>query len=266
MVPSQSDRSTKKVLVCEKDNALSRELNKALRNEGYNVSIAHTTEEGLKMLYDFLPHLVVLNISCEGMTAYEFLKKKDAEPLLKKIPLILISRDASPISMMDIPANSVAEFIITYGTEPKEIVGRILTFFGHESNEAVKTETASPANKTILWVEDDKLITNILTKKFIASGFKLILAKNGEEASVKFKEMVPDIIILDLLLPGLSGFDLLAKIKQEKNLANVPTVVLTNLNKPSDIEKAKTFGVSKYLVKAGTSLDQIVEEMHKVAR
>lgn len=266
MVTAIGSPSTKKVLVCEKDNTLSQELDKSLRNEGYDVSLCHTTEDGLKLLYDILPHLVVLNISCPGMSAYEFLKKKDTEPLLKKIPLILVSRDASPINMREIPANSVSEFIITYGAAPTEIVSRILSFFGHTSRNEVKPVLPPSVSKTILWAEDDKLIANILSKKLLSSGFQLLQVKNGEEATVKFKEMVPDVIVLDLLLPGLSGFDLMARIKQEKALANVPIVILSNLNKPSDIEKARSLGAVKYLVKAGTSLDQIVGELKKIVK
>ena len=63
--------------------------------------------------------------------------------------------------------------------------------------------------KKILWVEDDKLIGNILSKKLLSSGFDLIFTKSGVEALEHLKHVIPDIIIVDILLPGMNGFDIL---------------------------------------------------------
>src|SRR6185312_13783026 len=135
--------------------------------------------------------------------------------------------------------------------------------FGHEaSSSGAPAASSAPGDKRkLLWVEDDKLIGTILAKKLVSSGFDLFHAKNGEEAMEALKSSIPDAVVVDLMLPGMSGFDILQKMQTDPQLKKVPSMVLSNLSKPSDIEKAKMLGAKKFLVKAATSLDQIVEEI-----
>ncbi len=114
----------------------------------------------------------------------------------------------------------------------------------------------------ILWVEDDSLLGKILSKEIINSGFDLTLAKNSGEALDAIKQNIPDVIMVDLLLPGgMDGFGILEQVQSDASLKDVPKVVLSNLSKPSDIEKAKSLGANKFLIKADTSLDQIITEL-----
>ncbi|MFA6602100.1 MAG: response regulator, partial [Candidatus Paceibacterota bacterium] len=106
----------------------------------------------------------------------------------------------------------------------------------------------------------------ILGKKLTSSGFDLFHALNGEQAINYLKNNKPDLVAVDLLLPGMSGFDILAAIKADSTLEKVPKMVLSNLSKTADIDKAKSLGANKFLVKASTSLDQIVAEIRDMAR
>ena len=78
--------------------------------------------------------------------------------------------------------------------------------------------------------------------------------------------VIPDGIVIDLLMPGIGGFEILQALRADERLKNVPVMILSNLSKPSDIEKAKAFGVRKYLVKAATSLDRVVAEVTDLCR
>jgi DNA-binding response OmpR family regulator len=119
---------------------------------------------------------------------------------------------------------------------------------------------------SILWVEDDKLIGKILLKKLEDAGAEVSLAKNGEEALKAVGEKVPKIIILDVLLPGDSGFDILQKMRAISELKDTPVMMLSNMSRDSDIEKSKMYNVKKYLVKASVSLDQIVNEIADIVK
>ena len=89
----------------------------------------------------------------------------------------------------------------------------------------------------------------------------MLKAINGEEAfSILDKEM-PNIIILDILLPGMNGLDILQKIKTEERFRKIPVIILSNMSKQSDIDKAKLLGAQKFIVKAAVSLDEIIKEV-----
>lgn len=118
----------------------------------------------------------------------------------------------------------------------------------------------------ILWIEDDKLISKILSQKFIDSDFDLINSKTAEEGLEILKTTTPDVIVLDIILPQMSGFEMLQRINSDPNLRNIPVVILSNTSNPSDISRAKQFGVKKFLVKAATSLDQIIAEVSEVCK
>ena len=119
----------------------------------------------------------------------------------------------------------------------------------------------SQTKKIVLWVEDDKLIASILGKKFAATDFELIHVGTGPEVLDVIKTNTPDIFILDLMLPGMDGFEVLQKIRMENKFAKTPAIILSNLSKQGDVEKAKMLGASKFMVKASSSLDQIITEV-----
>lgn len=251
-----------KIVVIEGDASFGTRIVEALKKEGYGATLFTDGEKGLASIYDTLPHLILVDIVLPGVNGYQILEKKQAEPLLSKVPVFLLSTQGVPIDMARIPQGAVAEFILDLHADTDEIVKRINSAFGYETE--AKATAGTDHKKKIVWVEDDKLIGTILAKKLVASGFNLFHAKNGTEALAHLSNEVPDAIILDLLMPGMNGLDILQKIKADARLKNIPTMVLSNLNKQSDIDRAKALGAQKFLVKAAASLDQIVGEVRSL--
>jgi DNA-binding response OmpR family regulator len=255
-----------KILLIESDVAFGQPIMDALVADGYTVRLIKDGNEGLTAIIDTMPHLILLDVTLPGKDGYDILEKKKAEPLLAKIPVFLVSSQGVPINMQRVPEGSVVEFLMALHSNPKDILEKVNSQFGYETLP-VATETPAPtAKKKLLWVEDDKLIGTILARKFISSDFELFHAQNGEEAMNILKQVTPDGVVLDLLLPGMTGFDILQKIRMEERLKKTPVIILSNLSKPSDLEKAKILGAQKFLVKAATSLDQIVLEIKEVCK
>ena len=260
-----------KILIIEGSGAFGERIVDLLKSDGYeNVFLVKNGIDGLKSIYDFLPHLVLMDVVLPGQSGYDILAKKQAEPLLAKIPVFLMSTQGIPIIMKNVPQGSVTEYIMFMYTNPDIIVGKINRHFGYEEMNEVDLGNViieKESNKTkLLWVEDDKLIGKILGKQFIAADFELFHAHNGDEAMKYLKTNIPRVIVVDLLLPGMSGFDVLQNIKKDSGLREIPTMVLSNLSKASDIEKAKALGARKFLVKSAYSLDQIVLEVKSLCR
>jgi CheY-like chemotaxis protein len=113
--------------------------------------------------------------------------------------------------------------------------------------------------KKVLVVEDDKFLSNILKIKLERSGFIVLQAFDGEEGLRLMKAESPVLVVLDLVMPKMSGFEFLEKVSLDPQIGNVPIVVASNLGQDSDIAKAKTFGVQGYYVKAQTPIDDLVK-------
>lgn len=255
-----------KILVITGDGSFGERLLHAIQNGGYEAMLVKNGVEGLKAIYNNLPHLILLDIVVPGAEGYEILSEKSREPMLAKIPVFLMSTQGVPINMRRVPANSVAEFVLALHAQPEYILDRINRFFNNDEGGKVVKKSGAVGAKVLFWVEDDKLIGNILEKKFLSSGFDVIHVKTGNEAVERLKHSVPDIIVLDILLPGMNGLDLLQQIRSDNQLAKIPILVLSNLSKASDMERARLLGVEKYLVKAAVSLDQIVAEVRALCK
>ncbi len=113
----------------------------------------------------------------------------------------------------------------------------------------------------ILIVEDEEPMLRALTDKFSDEGFSVIQAKDGEEALEMALTTNPDIILLDIILPKMDGMTMLKKLREDEKGANVPVILLTNLDYSVGVAKAVESGAYDYLVKTDWSLDDVVNKV-----
>ena len=118
--------------------------------------------------------------------------------------------------------------------------------------------------KKILFIEDDVTLIQNLEEFIKEGGFDFFSATDGERGIELMKKEKPDLILLDLILPKKSGFDVLKEIKEDEKSANIPVVILTNLEDSKDTEKALSLGADTYLVKAGYSPQEIVKKIKEI--
>lgn len=115
----------------------------------------------------------------------------------------------------------------------------------------------------ILVVEDEKPLSDILGRALKKADYTVKFAYDGEEAVVLAKEMSPDLILLDLILPKINGFKVLEQIKKDPDVSHIPVIVLSNLGADEDIKDAFKLGAVDYYVKAQHPLLEIVEIVGK---
>jgi DNA-binding response OmpR family regulator len=114
------------------------------------------------------------------------------------------------------------------------------------------------ANK-ILIIEDDRFLRKIYKNKLEAEGFEVVEAIEGEEGLHKVSAEMPDLVVLDLMLPRKDGFDVLADIKKNPQIKDIPVVILTVLGQESDVKRGLDLGAANYLVKGQTDLNQVIK-------
>jgi len=109
-------------------------------------------------------------------------------------------------------------------------------------------------------------LIEILVKKFKDNNFNVIHAGNGKDALRKAHDEDPDIIMLDIILPGMNGFEILEKLKNDETVADIPVAFLSNLGQKEDIEKGNKLGAVDFIVKANHSLDEIVKRTEELIK
>ena len=112
--------------------------------------------------------------------------------------------------------------------------------------------------RIIMVIEDDPFLSSILKARLEKDGFTVIQAFNGEEALTKLRETTPGLVILDLIMPKMSGFEVLQSISIDPQLNKIPVVVVSNLGQQGDVDKAKGFGAVDYFIKMRMSIDELI--------
>jgi DNA-binding response OmpR family regulator len=116
----------------------------------------------------------------------------------------------------------------------------------------------------VLLVEDDPLLIDIYTTKLKQSGFEVVVVEKGEQAFQTVLEEMPDVVLLDIVLPHVDGWDILKSLKERAETKNIQVVILSNLGQKEEIEKGLELGAALYLIKAHYTPSEVVEEVNKL--
>lgn len=120
--------------------------------------------------------------------------------------------------------------------------------------------------KKILIVEDDKFLRELIARKLTDEGFEIIEAVDGEDGIKKIKEMKPDLVLLDLILPSIDGFEVLSRVKGDASLTSIPIIILSNLGQKEEVEKGLDLGAVDYLIKAHFTPGEIIEKIKNILK
>jgi DNA-binding response OmpR family regulator len=122
------------------------------------------------------------------------------------------------------------------------------------------------AKKTILLVEDDTFLAGMYVTKLELEGFRVVLASDGEQAVVLAQKEIPQLMLLDIVLPKKSGFEVLREVKADARTKGIPVILLTNLGQKEDVKQGLALGASDYLIKAHFMPSEVVSKVKRLVR
>lgn len=118
--------------------------------------------------------------------------------------------------------------------------------------------------KKVLIIEDDPFLNEMYAAKFNQEDFEVEVAIDGKEGLNKIKESKPDLILLDIVLPKMDGFEILKQIKADPSLKKIPIILLTNLGQKSEVEKGLKLGADEYIIKAHFTPTAVVAKVKEM--
>jgi two-component system phosphate regulon response regulator PhoB/two-component system alkaline phosphatase synthesis response regulator PhoP len=121
-------------------------------------------------------------------------------------------------------------------------------------------------NTKVFIAEDDVFIGSLLVKRFQSVGAIVSTSNTGDTAMAVIKKEMPSVVLLDILLPGADGFQVLQQLKADPSTKNIPVIMLSNMGDKNNIDKAKKYGATTFLIKATMSIDEIVSEVAKLLK
>ncbi|OGI95370.1 hypothetical protein A2917_02275 [Candidatus Nomurabacteria bacterium RIFCSPLOWO2_01_FULL_42_17] len=265
----------KKILIIEDDVFLGDVLNQKLTSEGFETMLARDGQEGFEQMGSFKPDLVLLDIILPNMNGYEILEAKQKDSALALIPVIIVSNSGQPVEINRALALGVKDYIVKAQFDPEEVLVKVRAQFrkseelGSPENslEGVmnqKSNAVSLEGKKIVWVEDDQFLNDIIARKLSSTKCVFFHANEGEEALQIINREMPDIVMLDIILSGIDGFEILRRIKSDPKTKHIPVILLSNLGQESDIEKGKSLGAVRFMIKATVTPNEIIDQITEI--
>lgn len=254
----------KRILILEDNDVLGNVMVDKLKSEGYITHLSKDGKEGLQQIDLFAPDLILLDMmlpSLNGLEILEALNKKGGPGSFP--PVIVLSNSGQHVEISKILALGAKDYLIKSDFSPDQVLHKVENQL-HTAGSGGEGGVLHGENFRILIVEDDNFLRDLLARKLTHEKFNLLVAANGEEAVELVKSEHPSIILLDLILPGMNGFEVLTEIRANPDTANIPVIVLSNLGQESDIDKAKKIGADEFLIKSNFSIDEVVAKMRKL--
>ncbi len=117
--------------------------------------------------------------------------------------------------------------------------------------------------RKILLVEDEEIMIGLLQRKLQQAGYQVSVAKNGEEGLEKMKEEKPDLILLDIIMPKMGGFEVMEEMNKDKKLKKIPVIIISNSGQPVEIGKAQELGAKDWLIKTQFDPQEVIDKVVK---
>ena len=237
------------VLVIDDDPAARDLLRRGLARDGFRVITAGSGQEGLDLARQLRPTVITLDVMMPSLDGWAVLTRLKAEPATADIPVVMVT-------VVDDQNLGLALGASEYLTKPidRERLHRVMARFRER-----------PGSPRVLVVEDDPAARELLARALAADGWQVAEAPNGRFALDLLADGLPAVILLDLIMPELDGFEFLERLRERPGAADLPVVVVTAKDLTDDERRRLNGHVSRILQKGGFSPQQLAAELRVLA-
>jgi len=245
--PAAVEPARKTILVVDdKPHALTM-ISNYLSQEGYNVITATSGNEALRLAREHRPFAITLDIIMPDMDGWEVLQELKKRPETADIPVIIVS-------VSDDRQTGIALGAVGYITKP---VNRELLI-------AEINKVDGPTAHSILIVDDNELDRQEMARMIDEEGMQAIVAEDGSECMDMLQETFPDVLVLDLMMPKVDGFEVLERVRSDPETRNLPVIVVTAKDLTQKDKEKLSGNVSSVLKKSDTTSKALLEELRKL--
>jgi PAS domain S-box-containing protein len=239
-------KTSKTILVVDDEASIRRFLTHELTNKGYQVFEASGGKEAIDLARQRHPDLITLDVMMPDISGHDVTVVLKNDPDTKDIPILIISI----VEEKDKAYKAGANDFVTKPFTTKVLTDKI-------------SQLLQDAQKAILVVDDDKALVKSLKYRLEKRGFSIHAAYNGKEALEMAKSHPPDLILLDIVMPEMDGYEAMKALKRNPDTANIPIVVMTGVEVSGGKVKALTVGAADYLNKS-SGFDQVLTAIENI--
>ena len=272
---------SKKVLLVMSDQQMISPLLKTFSLADYETFQSHDVSAAIAETMRIHPDIVILDVKMAGVDGFEYLEalRANADPVIAKIPVIIASETGDLVEISRALKLGISDYFVKSRFDVSQVFSKVKKHLGDtftvvppvqdgNAEASVSAPTASDSLQQIklLIVEDDKFLRDLATQKLIQENFAVHAAVDGEQGIALAEKELPQVVLLDILLPGIDGFEVLKRIRANPALKDTRVIMLSNFGQREDVEKALSSGADQFLVKANFTLDEIIEEAKNIMK
>lgn len=267
------------IIFIEHDPQIQNTLLQPLKEAGFTIDIAEDGEIGLQKIKNVKPNLVLLDADAPKKNGKEILEAIRTDFDLAFIPVIVITNVQDQKITEQYIDLGACDTLTKDSLTPEVVLNKVQKCFGlgggflNVDDSEGDAEGATPlvtmprvGNAKILIIEDDQFLSELCETKLGKEGYEVLTALDGETGLQRAIAEKPELILLDLLLPGIDGFEVLKQMKghSDEAVRNIPVLLFSNFGQEDKIQTGMALGAIDYLVKANFTTDEIVSKIKKV--
>jgi PAS domain S-box-containing protein len=233
------------ILIIDDDPQARELIQRTLEADGYSVAIAATGEEGLELARQLQPSLITLDIMMPGMDGWTTLREFKADPALEHIPVVMISI----VGDKEMGYTLGALQSLTKPVDRAQLLQLVQQYAGPQGGDLA------------LIVEDDASVRSLLSRALEDAGWKVVEAENGAVALQRVHERKPDLILLDLMMPVMDGFEFVLELRMEEENWDIPIIVVTSKDLTDQDRQRLVGGVEMIIDKGAYSQDELLDQL-----
>ncbi len=260
----------KKILLLLIDKEIAATLVAKLGEVGYSTLAVHDRDSALAEFDRFHPDLLILDVGAQEFDGFAMIEslRSSAELWKKELPIVIASQNGDLMEISKGLHLGIKDYFVKSSMSADLVISKIAKQIGpaHEPTLVPQSSGQSNAEKTIrvLMVEDDKFLRDLAAQKMRKENLDVTTAMDGEQGIALAEKTLPNIILLDILLPGIDGYEVLRRIRLNPALNSTYVAMLSNFGQREDVERALKGGADHFLVKANYTLDEVVQEVKRI--
>lgn len=285
---AEKNGEQKLIVLIEDEEIISSLLTKKLEEAGYAVKVAPNGIEGIQLVTELHPALLLLDMMLPGRDGFWVMEELGRQAIMPALPVVVISNSGQPVEVERALRLGARDYLIKVNFDPQEVLIKIKNVLStpalapvaappptnQEPSRVLPPQSEIPTmaggdplrNAHLLIIEDDLFILDMLKAKLEQAVGKVSIAHDTDEAMKVLAAGPLDLILLDILLPKKDGFTFLKELKASPEYKTIPVVILSNLGQKEERERGLALGAVDYIIKADSSPLEIINRSREVLR
>lgn len=274
----------KRILIVTGDQSIVNRIIDQISSLGHETFTAHNEDTAINAVTELHPDMLILDLNIEGVDSFKVFEwvRGHKDPSISAIPVIIATQGGDLVQISRAIKLGVKDYFVKGSFDVTLVVEKVKKHIG-EIPEVTATTLREPSDvpvtpptptpitapteshgPRVLIVEDDKFLRDLSIQKLSKENFTVFGAVDGEQGVMLAEKELPDVILLDILLPGIDGFEVLRRVRANPALAGTKIAMLSNFGQREDIERALKAGANQFFVKANYTLPEIIDEVRKM--